>query len=662
VLGMRVRSGSVDPVPVIRRFLLFGFGGLAVAYVVLVGLVPSLLQRLRVAPSEITVEAPYIRHVMDFTRAGFGIAGVERRSLPMDQALSPQMLEDYSDMIREVRLWDWRALHQVFGQFHEMRLYYDFSDIDIDRYRIGDQYRQVMLAVREINHNDLPAQSQTFVNTRFKYTHGHGAVVAPVSEFTREGRERPIVAGIPALSRYPELALTQPGIYFGELTNSHVFVRATEPEFRYPAEDGNIEGFYEGEGGVVMSSILRRLAYAHRFDGTRLMFSQYLTAETRIMFRRNIHARVRAVAPFLSYDEDAYPVIHDGRIVWIIDAYTTTTMYPYSQHFRFGDRDANYVRNSVKVAVDSYDGSMKFYVFDDTDPIIRAWQRVFPDVFSAASEMPESLRAHARYPERMLRTQGVVYSRYHMEDVTSFYNQEDLWQPATEMYYGQSQSMEPYYVMWQETPESPLEYILMWPFTPRNRQVMVGWLAGRSDGEKYGQLLAYHLPKQRPITGPQQFESAIDQDDELSRLMTLWGTGGSRVLRGNVLSIPLGGTIVHLEPIYIEAANSAYPQLQLVAVMNENYLGYGRTVEEAFQRMFAQMGSEVPRDAPIGQALAEEVAAPGATIPQADMAQAAHDSFERYVELQGRGDFEGAGRELRRLREILRSMAAAAGQ
>jgi uncharacterized protein len=640
------------------RLALAGAFGTLLLWLVTMLALPALVQRFRVSPNELAAEQPYILRSIAFTRRAFAIDSVVERVLPATGTLTPELAAANQQMLREIPLWDYRALMKVFSQFQEIRLYYAFHDVDIDRYDVGGTTRQVMLSVRELDQSTLPEQSRTFLNQRFKYTHGHGVVAVPVADFTPDGQPRYLVSDIPARSVVPGLAVTRPEVYFGEMTTEHVYVNSREPEFDYPSGEQNVESFYEGDGGVVLNSFVRKLAYAKRFDGTRLLFARHVTPETRVLFRRQIRERVTALAPFLTFDDDPYIVISEGRLFWIVDAYTSSANYPYSEHVVADGRAINYLRNSVKVVVDAYNGTTDFYVTEPDDPIVRTWARALPHLFKPASALPDGLRAHLRYPEGMLIAQGTVYAKYHMSDLNVFYNNEDLWQPATEKYYAETQAVEPYYMLWNAPGSAELEFIQMWPFTPRGRNVMAGWIAGGFRAPDRTELFSYRLPKDRQVLGPLQFEAKIDQDEHLVQLMTLWGQGGSNVIRGHVLSVPIGDAIVHIEPIYLESQSSSFPELQLVAVMQGDQLGYGPSLDAALQMLFGQR--------PAGAASAARptaTATPGGAgraAPAGTLGRQASDAFEAYLRLQAEGRFEEAGRELARVRNYLRQLAGQA--
>jgi uncharacterized membrane protein (UPF0182 family) len=640
----------------------------AIAVLSFVGLVfvPILAQWLIVEPNEITFERRYIEHNIRFTRHAFGLEDVEEQQFPATRQFTGEMMRDNQSVLSEVRLWDWRALDAVYKQFQEIRLYYEFFNVDMDRYMIGDRYRQVMVSAREMAQRNLPAPSQTFVNQRFKYTHGYGLTLSTVSDFTPEGLPNLLVKDIPPQSDAPELRVERPQIYYGELSQEPVVVNTREEEFDHPSGDENVYIRYPGSGGVGLTNWWRRFVFGWKFDGTQLLVSSYPTAESRIMFHRQVRERLRTLAPFLEWDLDPYIALVDGRLFWIIDGYTTSTYYPYSEAFssrevieyretnrsrRLTSRVAphldgvNYVRNSVKAVIDAFNGSVDFYVFDPDDSIVRVWDRALPGFFKDRAEMPPGLHAHVRYPESFLLAQGLVYAKYHMGDPAVFYNQEDLWVRATEKYYDAVRPVEPYYVMWELPGSDRAEFVSVLPFTPKRRQVLIGWIAGLCDGDNYGRLLAYKFPKETRVLGPQQVETKIDQDRVLSGQLTLWDQRGSSVIRGNVLAIPIEETLIYVEPIYLQADTAAYPELRLVVVMHGDKLSYGETFDMALRGLFE--GEQVEASSP------EARDAGGA---DQGLAREANEAFERYLALQAAQRFEEAARELRSLRDVLQRL------
>ncbi len=650
----------------------------ALLWILALGVVPGLVQTFWVEPNEISFEAPYIAHNIELTGHGFGLSEVEEREFPATGAFDAAVARDNREVLEEARLWDWRALDSVYRQFQEIRLYYEFVDVDIDRYTVDGDYRQVMVSAREMEADNLPEQSQTFVNRHFKYTHGYGLTMAPVSEFTPEGLPRLLVKDLPPVAASPDLEVERPQIYYGELTGDHAYVNTREEEFDYPRGDENVTIRYPGRGGVALSSLWRRFVVGWMFDGTRFFLSEYPTPESRVLFHRQIRERVGRVAPFLHLDDDPYVVLSEGRLYWILDAYTTSSYFPYSEPFDsverigFGDgggiaqrvvphfHGARYVRNSVKAVVDAFDGTVDLYVFEPDDPLIRSWAAIFPELFKPRDAMPEPLRRHVRYPDDLFLAQGLVYAKYHMGDPEVFYNQEDLWVRATEKYYGRVVAVDPYYVMWRPpgAAAGTVEFTTIQPFTPKNRQVMIGWIAGLSDGESYGRLLAYKFPKDRRVLGPQQVETKIDQDRYLSQQLTLWDQRGSSVIRGNVLALPIGETLLYVEPIYLQAETAAYPELRLVVLMHGDDLAYGESLEEALAELVGERVELQALAEPTGLAPAPETgAASGLPEDLRELAREADRAFERYLELQAERRFAEAAGELERLGSLLEQLA-----
>ncbi|MGB3775392.1 MAG: UPF0182 family protein [Leeuwenhoekiella sp.] len=647
------------------------------------GVIPYSFQKYRVEPNEITVEEPFIKHNIEYTRKAFKLDVVEEKRFEASEQFTEQMVTDNPSIFNNVRLWDWRAMDDVLEQFQEIRLYYDFQDVDVDRYHFDGKYRQVMISAREMNAENLPADSRTFVNERFKYTHGNGIAMATVSDFTSEGLPNFLAKNIPPQSTFPELEVKQPRIYYGELSDEYVIANSEEEEFDYPSGSQNVYNRYDGKGGVQISNFWRKLIYSQKMGGSKLLLSTYPTDESRILFRRNIVERIKQLAPFLQFDDDPYIVNADGQLVWMIDAYTTSQYYPYSESYSHVEQiqykqggiprgsfnsqnsfgTANYIRNSVKLTVDAYDGSVNFYIFDQEDPIIKVWANIFPDMFKPRSAMPKALESHIRYPVDFITAQGMVYAKYHMTDPAVFYNQEDLWVPATENYYGNVVPVQPYYIMWGLPGSKEPQFSLILPFTPKNRQVMIGWVAGLCDPDNYGRFLAYNFPKEKRVLGPQQVETKIDQDRFLSGQLSLWDQRGSNVIRGNVLAIPVDNTIIYVEPIYLKAETAAYPELRLVCVMHEDNLSYGQTFEEALNGIFdveTRSGTFIAAETEENtDAASEEVQRPAMTGTNAEMIQKANQAFEAYQTATGDGDFERAAKQLALLKEYLQELSKA---
>jgi len=645
-------------------------GILFIIWFLLLTVTPLLFQSLKVEPNEISLEKPYLENNIEFTRRGFNLNNLKLNEFPVTETFKREDVEKHSQIFSNIRLWDYRALDAVFKQFQEIRLYYKFNDVDIDRYHVNGAYREVMISAREMDPGNLPANSQTFVNTHFIYTHGYGIVLNLVNEFTPDGLPDLVIKNIPPVSSDPGLTILQPAIYYGELTNSYVVTNSKEKEFDYPGGENNIYASYEGEGGVQLSNFWRKLIYGWKMGGTQFLFTGYTTPETRIMFHRQIIDRVRTLAPFLYFDDDPYIVTANGQLYWIIDAYTTSKSYPYSEPFSSSERigytglndqqnlnnliseyltGTSYLRNAVKIVVNAYSGEVNFYIFDEEDPLVRVYDKIFPGLFREKTEMPEEIKLHVRYPADMLLAQGLVYTKYHMTDPDVFYNQEDLWVRATEKYYSNVQPVEPYYIMWEKPGSGKLEFILMLPFTPKDKQVLVGWLAGLCDSEDYGNLMAFVFPKEKRVLGTQQVETKIDQDSYLSGQLSLWDQRGSNVIRGNVLVIPLDKTILYVEPIYLQSQTAAYPELRLVVVMSDDKLAYGTTFDAAINNFFASPGE--------AQQVVTNQNMPSPAVNLNELIKKANQSFENYLQFMQQKRFNDAGNALNELQQALQQLA-----
>lgn len=626
-----------------RRPLLLaaGLGGwLALA---LLGLeaYPGLIQSLVVRPNELARESPYIAHSIAFTRRAYGLDRFEERVFSPREAPTPAEIQANAEILEGIRLWDYRPLLQTLQQLQSIRPYYVFTDVDVDRYRIDGAYRQVMLSVRELDLGALPPPARTWVNRHLVFTHGYGAVVVPVRAFTPEGLPEFLLKDIPPVGAIP---LTRPQIYFGERTVDFALVNTAVPEFDYPRGEENVITTYQGRTGVRLGGLARRALFALYFGDANLVLSGALTAESRILFWRDIRTRLQKLAPFLRFDPDPYAVILDGRIVWVADAYTWTDRYPYSQPHE----SLNYIRNSVKAVVDAYDGTVTFYVVED-EPLIRAWRRIFPALWRDFSEMPEALKAHLRYPEGLFRIQAEIFRTYHVQDPRTFYNKEDVWAIPTEIFGAEPQPMEPYYVLTRLDQGGPVEFVLILPFTPSGRQNMIAWMAARSDPERYGAVILYRLTKERLIFGPQQIEARIDQEPTVSAQLTLWSQRGSRVIRGNLLVIPIGEAFLYVEPLYLLAEQGQIPELKQVIVATEQRVAMAPTLEQALAQA-------------IGGATMASPSGPGPS-PGADITaliRQAYAHYQRAQEAIRRGDWAAYGAEIEALGRILEALQQAA--
>lgn len=659
----------------VRRFslLLLAVALPVVVYAIGVVLVPVYIQGFIVKPNEIDREAPYITHNIEWTRRGFGLEQIELRDFEAETSIAGLDLPNNRASLDNIRLWDWRALQDTLRQIQAIRTYYDFPDVDVDRYVTGGQNRQMMIAPREINDAKLPASSRNWINDRLIYTHGYGVTMNSANGFTPEGLPQFVLSNMPVEATAPDMKVTRPEIYYGELTNRYVYVNTNQKEFDYPQGDTNTYTTYQGTGGIKIGNRLRRMLLAWSLgDLSKLPFSNDVTSESRVLINRNVRTIVNGVAPFLTYDKDPYVVVSgDGRLFWILDAFTESSYFPYSSHHNVGGDSVNYVRNSVKVVIDAYNGTTTFFVFDKQDPLIAAYQRVFPALFRDASEMPADLRAHVRYPETLLRAQGEVYNLYHTQNPKIFFQREDVWSIAQQIALDkdgkkQSVSIDPYYVLMQLPGEAQTnEFVLILPFTPANRNNLIGWMAGRSDGENYGKLLVYNFPKSRLIDGPLQIEARIDQNAQLSGQFTLWNQQGSRVIRGHLLVIPIGRSVLFVEPVYLQAEHSPMPELRTVVLATHEKLAHGTTFSEAMTNLFGEAAQAQPGQP--GQAGPTGATGPpppsGATgqpAPAATPAQnlqqlvnRAIQEFEDYQRLTAQGKLGEAGQKLEQHRRTL---------
>ncbi len=653
------------------RWLIAAIAPAAVCFVA-VQIVGWYVNNFIVKPNELVREKPYIVFNTELTRQAYGLNRVAQREFPAETTVEAADAANNQATLQNIRLWDWRALQDTLRQIQEIRTYYDFPDIDIDRYNIDGTTREVMLAARELNVDKLPESSQNWINEKLIYTHGYGVTMNPVNGFTPEGLPTLILSNMPVQSTVHGLNVTRPEIYFGEMTNTDVYVKTRQKEFNYPQGESNNLTSYEGNGGIVIGGFLRRMIIAlDQDDLAKLPFSDDVNGDSRLLMRRNIRDRVSTLAPFLTYDPDAYIVLgDDGRLSWIMDAFTTSDSYPYSTHYQLGNNSINYMRNSVKVVIDAYDGTTTFYVFDSEDPIVAAYRRIFPSLFKDASAMPPGLRKHVRYPELLLKLQAEVYSLYHMTDPEAFYNREDLWTVATEVGMSEggqqtTQEIQPNYVLMKLPGETGEEFVGILPFTPANRNNLIGWIAGRSDGSQYGSSVVYNFPKTKLVDGPLQIEARIDQNAQLSGQLTLWNQQGSHVRRGALLVIPTGRALLYAEPIYLQAERSPMPELRLVVLALQDRLAYGPTFESAMASLFGGAVSSLTASSPPSSAAPAEAArsAPGASSPQpaqdlnALIAEATKDLAD-YQRLTAEGKLGEAGQKLEELKRALDKLNA----
>lgn len=663
-----------------------------------VGLSAAYVTNFIVEPNELDKETPYLLHNIQGTREGFNLTKLGERNFPANESAKALNVKQNKSTFKNVRIWDWNALHATLMQVQALRPYYNIPDVDIDRYKIGGEMREVMISAREMDISRLPANSRNWVNERLIYTHGYGIVMNTASGITSEGRPKFLLYDMPVVSDVPGLEVKRPEIYFGQGTDVPVYVKTTQKEFNYPRqgvdETENVYTTYEGEGGIELGGFFRKLALSWALgDLTKVPFSNAITAESRVLMYRTVRERVMRLAPFLSFDSDPYVVLgEDGKLYWIVDAYTTSSYFPFSTHYQMQGKWINYVRNSVKVVVDAYNGTTRFYVFDKTDPIIQAYRNVFPSLFRDADEMPTNLKEHVRYPETMFRVQAQAYSLYHMTDAKVFFGREDAWQiarvstqmgengpqrlpvqqfnpargPSSSLTLGESarvrpgtKSIDPYYVMIRLPGiDGGQEFIPILPFTPANRDNMIGWLAGRSDGEHYGELIAYSFPKSKLVDGPAQVKARINQDEYLSKQFTLWNSAGTSVLRGNLLVIPIGTGLLYVEPIFLQAEQSRIPELRLVVLATQDKIVYAPTYQEALEKLVGKVhlvpdvssGTTAPSTTKTTTPSKSKTPATGVSQQQIELAAKA---LEAYQKLTAQGKYSEAGQELEKLRGLL---------
>ncbi|TFG63572.1 MAG: UPF0182 family protein [Spirochaetales bacterium] len=629
------------------KIFIIGAGILVGSAIILTGIVPVLVQQFSVKPNELQKESPYIKNNILFTREGYGISGVDKQLFPVEDSLTAEDFGAGTGITENIRLWDQRPLMATFAQLQGFRLYYDFNSVNVDRYHFGNEYKQVMVAAREINTNNLPPTARTWINEKLQYTHGYGIVMAPVTQIGQEGLPELIIKDIPPKLSVP-VKIDRPEIYYGQKTFSYVFGNTNIPEFDYPKGNENVTTHYEGTGGLDIKSGWRKLLLALHFKSTNILFTNYLKPTSKIMIYRSIDQRVRMLARFLRFDSDPYIVLSEGKLFWMLDAYTTTDKYPYSNLSKDG---YNYIRNSVKITVDAYNGDVNFYVVDKKDPLISTYKKIFPGMFKDFAEMPEDLRLHVRYPLDLFQAQSEIYAVYHMTDPVVFYNKEDEWSIPQEIYDQGPTAMNPYYAIIRFADQTVNDqYVLMLPFTPSNKNNMVSWVAAMCDPENYGKIIEYQFPKEKLIFGPMQIESRIDQNTEISQLFTLWGQKGSTVIRGNLLVYPVRNSLLYVEPIYLQAEQSKIPELKRVIAAYQNRIGVGLDLREALNAVFG--GVHEP-----------EASAASAESPKLLQALNVQELIDKAVEnfnaAQNQlraGDFAGYGDYINRLQKTLEDL------
>ncbi|HZS06391.1 MAG TPA: UPF0182 family protein [Blastocatellia bacterium] len=639
------------------------WGGLALYGLVLVAgwIYPSIVQRFSVAPNELAKETPYITYNIAATRKAFGLDTVEERQLPGENTLTARDIQENQRTIKNIRLWDQDPLLSTFKQLQEFRTYYDFQSVDNDRYHLNGEAQQVMLSARELSSDRLP--NRNWINEHLTFTHGYGVTLGPVSKVIAGGLPELYIKDIPPASSIPSLKIERPEIYFGELSNEHVYVKTNEPEFNYPSGEKNVYSNYEGNGGVPIGSLWQQLLFATRFADLKLLLSNYLTPESRVLFHRNIRERLENVAPFLTFDRDPYLVIHEGRLFWIVDAYTTGDHYPYSQPLSDG---SNYWRNSVKAVVDAYHGDVKLYIADERDPVIQTYARIFPGALRPLGEMPAGLREHLRYPEDIFRIQTAVYSTYQMNQPQVFYNKEDQWETASvpegKGANAKDKQMDPYYTIMKLPDGKTEEFLLMLPFVPKGKSNLSAWMVARADGENYGKMLVYRFPKQKQIYGPKQVIGLINQDPEISRQLTLWDQRGSQVIFGPLMVIPIKESLIYVQPLYLQAENGKIPELREVIVVAENRTAMEPTLDASLAKIFGASATPAASAGATTLAQAQPATAPNQTAtqpaaPAQSLSAQAKQHYDLAIKAQREGDWARYGEELKQLGAVLEQMS-----
>ena len=617
------------------RAIAIGCGIYVALYFIAVLLVPALFQRFMVQPNELARETPYLKNNIEFTRKAYSLDTIQETSYPALAELTPEVIARNQDTIQNIRLWDWRPLLQMYQQAQEIRLYYQFYQADVDRYHLPDGYHQVMLSARELS-TELPAAAQTWVNQKLQFTHGYGVVMSFVSKTIGGGFPQYVVENIPPESTYG-LHIKQPSIYYGESMPGYRIVATGVKELDYPKGNQNVYTSYQGTGGIPLDGLWKRLLFAWTQADVNILFTSYLQPGSRIQIWRRVQERVKQIAPFLRLDQDPYAVVSEGKQYWIQDAYTVSDHFPYSNpHAADFEQGLNYIRNSVKVVVDMYDGTVRFYIMDPTDPVLAVYRRAFPGVFKDLNMLSADLKAHLRYPEDLFSIQADQYRTFHMTVPQVFYNREDLWVLPEENYAGKVAPMKPYYILMKLPASDQLEYLLMTPFTPQKRNNMISWMAARSDFPDYGKMLFYQLPKEKLIYGPMQIEAMIDQNTTIAQQLTLWDQKGSRVIRGNLIAVPIENSFMYVVPVYLTAEGTDFPQLKRVIVISGDKVAMEPTLDEAIQSVFGTQPPQNPVQVPRGQ-------------PDLGQARAQFDEAQKAMQQGNWGNFGKAMDALKRL-------------
>jgi uncharacterized membrane protein (UPF0182 family) len=611
------------------------------------------VQSIIVSPDEINKESKYLADNIAFTQYAYDIHDVEVIDHPARQNLDAEKISSNMDTVGNIRINDYEPVKTFYNQTQTIRQYYAFNDIDVDRYMLNGEYKQTFMSVREIDKEKI---SNTWINRHLKYTHGYGVALSQVNKIMASGQPEVIVKDIPPVSAAEEIKLTRPEVYFGELSEDYVIVNTKEDEFDYPDGQENQYTRYEGKAGIKLNP-LKRLMFAIREGSLKLLVSTNVNNDSRIIINRDIAARTNMIMPYLSYEDDPYAVVVDGRLVWVIDAYTTSSYYPYSEPYEGKLNSTNYIRNSVKVVVDAYNGDVDYYIADDTDPIALTYSKIFPGVFKSMDDMPEEIRGHMRYPNTLFEIQADVYAKYHMNDVKVFYQNEDIWEVSHEIYGVNERKIIPNYYILNLPGEEDAEFVSMLPYSPKSKQNMTGLLITRSDGDSYGDLLLFRFPKNRTIYGPMQIEAQIDQNTEISQDFSLWSQSGSKYSRGNLFVVPIDDSLMYIEPIYLEASNTAIPEVKRVIVAYGEKIAYERTLAEAMNSLFGEGAMDIKESIELepGQEPGKETEGDGLSVDA--LIKKADQAFKDAQKAREEGRWTDYGKALDDLEDALNKLA-----
>lgn len=645
-LAVHIRKGEISKllkVPVIM-ILIYALGSGAA----------SLVQSLIVSPDEINKETKYLENNIEYTRHAYGIDDVRVASYTADDSITAETIENNEETIGNIRINDYEPVKDFYNQTQSIRQYYRFNDTDIDRYTINDAITQTYLSAREIDEEKI---SDTWINRHLKYTHGYGVAVSQVDTVTASGQPDVIEGNIPPETNVDVLKVDRPEIYFGELSNDYIIVNTKETEFDYPDGSENKYTSYEGKSGIKLN-LFNRILFAVKEGNIKILVSSNINSQSRFIYVRNVVQRVEKIMPYLSYEEDPYMTIVDGKLYWILDAYTTSRNYPYSEPYTDEINSTNYIRNSVKVVVDAYNGTVDFYIVDDSDPIAQTFQKIYPKLFKSSDQIPEAMRSHLRYPNALFKIQAGVYSKYHMDEVKVFYQREDLWDIAHQIYGTEDQQMDPsYYIFNLPDTEEGAEFINMIPFTPKSKQNLTAVMMARNDGDNYGQLIVYTMPKNKTVYGPMQIEAQIDQNTEISKEFSLWASSGSTYKRGDLFVIPIGTSLMYVEPVYLEASNQAIPEVKRVIVAYQDKIAYEATLGEALMSLFGTSTEGNRADSVIDGGNAED----GTNDDVKSLIQKAQNAYDKAIEAQKEGDWASYGKYIGQLETYLTRLGEQSG-